>query len=83
MQAVIGERTAPGKRALPVRQIAVVGDAAADFTFETDELGIEDEVDHAGDSVRAVGRRGAAGDHVDARHEILRHVVDVNQALVG
>ena len=41
------------------------------------ELGVHDEVDDAGDGVRAVDRRCAAGQHIDPAHDRGRDEVDV------
>ncbi len=41
------------------------------------EVALHDEVDHPGDGVRAVGRRGPAGQHVDAVDELGGDLVDV------
>ena len=51
------------------RQLAVEAD--------TGEVGVHDEVHDAGDGVRTVDRRGAAGEHVDALDDRRRDEVEI------
>src|SRR4029079_2397572 len=59
--------------------IAVVVLIAADLTLDSKalEFGVQDEVDHAGDRVRAIDRGRAAGQDFDALDERRRDAVDV------
>ena len=43
------------------------------------EAGVHDEVDDARNRVRAIGRRGAAGQHFDALHDRRRDDVDIGR----
>src|SRR6202030_3458520 len=45
--------------------VAVSSLPAPDIYFKASEFLVEDEVHHTSYRVRAIGRRGAAGDHVD------------------
>ncbi len=47
------------------------------------ELLVEDEVDHAGDGVRPILGRGAAGHHLHPLHQDPRDHVGVHGALQG
>ena len=59
--------------------VVVVVLVLAELIIDLDALEIvdQDEVDHAGDRVRAVGHRGAAGQHVDALEQGAGYLVDV------
>jgi hypothetical protein len=61
--------------------VAVGGDAGVGFDLQAGELLVDDEVHDAGHGVRAVDRRGAARDDVDARDQHLRDRVDVDGAV--
>src|SRR5690606_40880276 len=54
--------------------------AALHAAFYAFVLGVENEVDDAGDRVGAVSGRSAAGDDLGAPHERLRQNVDVDRA---
>src|SRR5262249_24229690 len=79
--AIVGESCAGGAGHLPAAVITVRRDAAGRFALYAGEVFVEDEVDHTGKGVGAVGRRGAAGDDIHARAERLRKVVDVDRAV--
>ncbi len=61
MAASAREIGSPGRGRVEGLGIAALADAVVHVGLDTVELGIEDEVDHAGNRVRAVRRRGAAG----------------------
>ncbi len=62
------------------RTVAVLSDAVVRRHFEALEVVLEDEVDDAGDGVRTVHGRGAAGDDVDAVDQAGRDRADVDHA---
>ena len=57
--------------------VVVLVEAVLGVEADALEVGVHDEVDDAGDGVRAVDRRGAAGQHVDAVDDRGRDDVDV------
>jgi hypothetical protein len=61
--------------------VVVLGQPPLQVELEPVELGIGDVVDHPGDGVRAVHRRGAAGDHVHPLEQQLRQGAGVDQAV--
>ncbi len=65
-----------------VRPVAVRGDPALHTALQPGVLGVENEVDDAGDRVRPVGCGGAAGDDFGALQQGLGHDVDVDGAVV-
>ena len=56
-----------------------LGDAGLAADLEAFEVAPQDEVDDAGDGVRTVDGRVAAGDDVDALDEVVRDRVDVRR----
>src|SRR5690606_21786237 len=77
------EGRAEGHRGLPVVVVVVVGRAGGRFGLEAGELGVEYEVDDAGQRIRTVAGGGAAGHHVDARDELLWQFTHVDRAFQG
>ncbi|MNS45706.1 hypothetical protein D3C72_781830 [compost metagenome] len=71
MAAPVGEGAAGAERHLAGLVVAPARNAAFDAALEPGELAVEDEVDHARDRVRAVGRRSPAGHDVDAGDQLL------------
>ena len=59
-------------------RIAQLGQIVAQLEMEPLDLLLEHEVDHAGDRVRAIDRRRAAGDDVDAVDQCGRNGVNVD-----
>jgi hypothetical protein len=80
VQAVVHEALAPGGLQRAALVVVVLGLAAGHVGLEAVEFLVGDEVDHAADRIRTVGRRGAAGDHVDALDQQLRELADVGHA---
>ena len=66
-----------------VAAVAIGGDAALAADADAVIVAAKDEVDDAGDGVRAVDRRIAAGDDVDPLEQIGRDRVDVDDILAG
>src|SRR5207253_18343 len=66
MTAATSEDGPGGQSDLPVAIVPMGRDTAGGFAFYADKFVVHDEVDHAGQGVRAIGRRRAARDHVDA-----------------
>ncbi len=64
VQPVVQERAAPHQRIGLGLGVAAFGAAALDLALQPHEAVVEHHVDHAGHRVRAIGGRGAAGDHV-------------------
>ena len=61
--------------------VVAISGAVLDVSFDALEVLLQAEVDHAGDSVGTVGRRGAASDHLDALNEAGRNGVEVDRAV--
>ncbi len=80
VQLVVQEALAPGRLHGAVLVVAVGGLAAFDVGLEAVEPLVRDEVDHAAHRVRAIGRRGAAGDDVDPLDQQLRELAHVRHA---
>jgi hypothetical protein len=49
--------------------------------LEALEIALHDEIDHTGDGVRTISRRGAAGDDFDAIHEASRNLIEIRRRL--
>ena len=64
--SAVTDRCAIGDAEPLLAVVAVARDAGLRLRFEAGELGVGYEVDDAADRVRAVDRRRAASDHVDA-----------------
>ena len=79
------EQIGAGRHIRLVRETVLIGrNARIELVLDAAEILVEDEVDHPGDGVGTVDRRGAAGDHVDAAHQRLRQGADIDAAvLVG
>jgi hypothetical protein len=79
--AAAAERRTGRKRHGVGTVVAISGHAAFDFTLHAGELMVEHEVHDTRQGVRAIGRRGAAGDDVDAADEAVRERIDVGRAV--
>ena len=66
MQLVVEEGVAAGEADVVVLAVLLLRDARGVFRLDPFELAVQHEVDDARDGVGTVGRRGAAGDDVDA-----------------
>ena len=80
LAAAISEIEAAGDAERVVGRIAIIGDAEFIFGAEALEITVEREVDHAGDSIGTIGRRGAAGDDFNALDQALRHGLRIDEA---
>jgi hypothetical protein len=69
------------KRLAELQLRNVVGEAVAQGGLGAVEVAAGDQVDDAGHGVRAVDRRGAVGDHLDAADRRGRDLVQVAQGL--
>jgi hypothetical protein len=58
------------------------GGSRSSICLDAGEILIENEVHHARESVRTVDGGGAAGDHLDALDQSVRHRVDVDGAAI-
>ena len=65
-----------GKRSI----ISIVRNTGRYMRLETDICFISDDIDHARDGVRAPGRRGTAGHHVNSLDQHLGELVDIINA---
>ncbi|MNM74617.1 hypothetical protein D3C81_863810 [compost metagenome] len=74
---VAGLAARPGQ--VPGIAPAFGGRAAAHAHFVAVVVGLQDDVDHAGDGVRTIDRRRAAGQHFDALHGSGRNVAVVGE----
>ena len=81
MQLVVEEGVAAGEAEVVVLAVLLLRDARGVFRLDPFELAVQHEVDDARDGVGTIGRRGAAGDDVDALDERRREVVDVDAAV--
>ena len=77
------ELHAAGQADAVILVVAIGGLAITDIALEAGERLVEDEVDDTSNSVRAIDRRGAAGDDLDALHKPLWDGVDVYSADAG
>ncbi len=57
--------------------------AVIDLRLEAGERGVEDEVHHAGDCVRAVCRRGAAGHRFGPAYHDAWNQIEIDRAAIG
>src|SRR5690606_15257184 len=64
--ATVGEVAAEGEIERDLVTVAFLGQPVLAVEIEAFEVVLHDEVDDAGNGVRAVGRRSAAGDDLDA-----------------
>ncbi len=80
VEAVLGE-VAPAGDDVGADLVAVapLGHAVARRHFGALEIAAQDDVDHAGDRVGAVDRRGAVGQHLDALDRAERDRVQVDE----
>ena len=82
--AVVGaEAGAGGDGAQISRVVALLGDPVLAPELDAVEAVLEDEVDDAGDGLRAVDGRCAAGHDLDAVDEVGRDVVEVDRRRTG
>ncbi|WBY07890.1 hypothetical protein PIB19_21980 [Sphingomonas sp. 7/4-4] len=80
--APIGEVAAGGEVRRILTVVALLGNARLGIELHAFEILAVDEVDHTGDGIRTVYRRGAAGQHVDPLDERARdhRQVDLRRA---
>ncbi len=76
----VGEALADGDVDRRLLVVAVLAEAVLDVALDAFQLVVEDEVDHAGDGVRAVGGRSAARHDVDPVDQVGRDVRKVGLA---
>jgi len=81
MAAALAEAGAAREPRLIVAIVAALGNAVLELRAQPLKLGIEHEVDDAGDRVGPIGRRCPAGDDVGALHQHRRDEVEVDRAL--
>ena len=74
---------AEGQRGAVLLGVAVAGNARVAFQGQAFEVLAQDDVDDAGDGVRAVGRRGAILENLDALDDLHRHGGQVGKALLA
>ena len=72
-----------GQRHVVVVAVAPFGGAHVHLALDAGELLVQHDVDRAGDGVRAIGRRSAAGDHVGALDQAAGNEVEVDRAFTG
>src|SRR5690606_4323599 len=72
---------APGDVAFPVFAVLVLRHAALRGDLESRVFGVDHEVGDARQGIRAIGRRGAAGDDVHPADHGVREQVHVNGTL--
>jgi hypothetical protein len=77
------EGTAVADARVQVGAVAFAGDAVVELRFQALELAVQNDVDRAGEGIRAVSRRRAAGDHLDPRYERRGNEVQVDRAFAG
>jgi hypothetical protein len=68
---------------MPAFTVAAKGLPVVDLSAQPLEVGVEQDVDHAGDRVGAVGRRSAAGHGLDALDHRSRNKVEIDRAAIG
>ena len=78
MAAPSAERKAHGGGKAVIMAVTRVVDASVGIDLDTGIFLVENEVGDTGDSVRTIGRRGAAGDDLDSLDQRLREGVDVH-----
>ena len=87
VEVVFGQiADAGGEGSLACIAVAIAGDAVGGLAGDAGEIAAQDDVDHAGDGVRAVDGRGAVLQHFDAFHRIHRDDAEVGEdflAVVG
>ena len=59
--------------------VGILAHTGLDVDLETFEIALGDEVHHSGDRIRAVHRRGAGGNHIDALDQRRRDDIDVDR----
>lgn len=80
VQAVVEQAFAGRQTSLDLMIVPPAGLAVLDRALEPLELGVEDEVDDAGDRIRTISGRRTTGHHVDTLDQRLRDDVRVGGA---
>ena len=76
---IAGEVVPGGQRDQPLPGIAAAGNARLHPAVQPFEVLLHDEVDHAADRIRAIDRRGAAGQHFHPVDQVFRNGVDIDR----
>ena len=79
--ASAGEVRSRGQPGLVLPAVAAIGLAPGPVDLDAVKLGLELEIDDAGERIRAIHRGGAPGDDLDAVNERWRDDVDVGDAV--
>ena len=83
VQPTVEQRRSAGDAGLPVLVVAELSLAGLRLELDPVEIAVGDEVDHAGDRIGAINRRGAAGDDLNPLNQHLGNDVDIDDTGYG
>ena len=77
MPAAAGERGAPRGAVDQLIRVTALGGAVLGVGGKTLQMVLQNEIDHAGDRIRAIGRRRAGGHHIEMIQQTRRNHIGV------